>query len=218
MYKKYILGLLCLLQIVSCQTSTLVKSWSKDQYLLKQDPPKKIMLIALTNDQSVRKEAEEQMKSNLSKNISDITTSYKVMDGDENMEKLMNLIKAGQFTHIITLRLADKHQEVEYTPGIYSSAMDYYNSFPVYYRDYGTYLQKNWTTTYQPESFKEYTEYILETNVYSIKNEGLIYSAFTSSFKGTGFDKTINATLTTIRNDMKKKGFFKKDLFLTDKK
>ncbi|MDH6253004.1 hypothetical protein M2347_002731 [Chryseobacterium sp. H1D6B] len=208
MKKLPLLALGCFFLFVSCGTVTMERSLAKDSYSFKQDPAKKVLLIAITGDENNRRSVENDMKAKLIERIPDVQTSYNVIKSGESIDKLMDFIQKNKFTHIITMRLASVQKEIELKPGAYIKT-DYYSSFPVYYRDYGVYLDKTWESVYQPETVDEHIQYTLETNVYSLKDQGLVYSALTSSFKGSGFDKTIYATLSTVRKDMKKAGLFK---------
>jgi|GEM_PF-469018 len=206
--KNNLLLLLCsFLFLTSCGSVSLVKSWSKQNYNFKQDPAEKILLVALTKDETARRSVEDDLKSKLTTLVPNVQSSYNFVKAGDSVDKLTNFIKDNGFTQVITIRLANVDKSIEYTPGAYYPAT-YYSSLPVYYRDYGLYLNNTWGAAYAPGSFQEYTEYTLETNVYSIKEKGLVYSALTSSFKGTGFDKTVYATLDTIKKDMEKNGIF----------
>ncbi|MDH6253003.1 hypothetical protein M2347_002730 [Chryseobacterium sp. H1D6B] len=208
MKKSQLLALLWSFMLISCGSVSMVKSWAKEKYTFGQDPAKKVLIIALTKDETSRRSVEDEMKTKLSDQVPEVLTSYKYVKAGESKDKLTDFIKENNFTHVITIRLASVDTEVEYTPASYTQG-DYYSSFPVYYRDYGVYLNRAWESAYQPESFEEHTEYTLETNIYSLKDKGLVYSALTSSFKGSGFDKTIYATISTIKKDMEKAGLFK---------
>jgi len=198
--------LLCLLFLVSCGNVSMVSSLAKDDYSFMQDPAEKVLLIALTGDDANRRNVENTMKSKLVKKIPEVQTSYDIIKKGESTDKLLNFIRENNFTHIITMHLAGVQKEIKLKS---ATKTDYYSSFPEYYRDYGVYLDKTWGTAYEAAAGSERIEYAVETNVYSLKDKGLVYSALTSSRGGTGFDKTLNATLSKVKNDMKKSGLFK---------
>lgn len=201
-----LLILLCSLLFVSCGNVSMVSSLAKDDYSFKQDPAKKVFLIALTGDDANRRNVENTMKSKLVKKIPEVQTSYNVIKKGEDIDKLFDFIRKNQFTHIITMHLAGVEKEMKLKS---ATKTDYYSSFPEYYRNYGVYLDKTWGTSYEATAGDGRLKYAVETNVYSLKDEGLVYSALTSSYGGTGFDKTLNATLSKVSSDMKKSGLFK---------
>lgn len=190
----------------SCSSvSTLKNSWTKTDYSFKADPAKKVLLVAIAKDEAIRNQVEDQMKASLVGKGAEISTSYRFVKYGTKPEALVEYIELGNFSHIITMRLADVEKEIEYRPGGYYAG-GYYGYYPTYYGYYGNYFGRVWSTTYVPGSYQENVEYTLETNVYSTKDKELVYSAMTSTFKGSGLDNAITATLQTIAEDLRKKG------------
>lgn len=204
--KSIVLVAASALMLTACgSVSTLKSSWLKEKYTFKNDHAQKVLLVALAKDESVRRKVEDDMKSVLVGRNVEISTSYNFVKYGTSQEELMEFIDLGNFSHIITMRVADVEKEIEYTPGRYY-ASGYQGYYPAYYGYYGSYFGRVWSTGYTGSTYQENVEYTIETNVYSVKEKEMVYSALTSTFKGSGLDQTVFATLEQVAKDLKKRG------------
>ncbi|WP_404812316.1 hypothetical protein ACIRNY_00795 [Capnocytophaga canimorsus] len=204
--KFVILAVASILILTACgSVSTLKSSWLKEKYTFKNDQAQKVLIIAMAKDETIRRKAEDNMKSMLYGKGAEIETSYQFIKYGTETEKLLNFIQLGDFTHILTMRVANVDKEIEYKSGGYYGG---YYRYPTYYRTYGGYFNSYWYGSgyYEPGHYEESVEYTVETNVYSVKEKELVYSALTSSFKGSGLDQTILSTLENVAKDLKKRG------------
>lgn len=200
-----LLGVFTLL-LASCgSTSTLKSSWVKEKYTFANDKAEKVFLVAIAKDESIRNRVEDEMRNVFYGNIPAVEVSYPFFKYGTETEKLVQFIEMENFTHVVTMCIADVQKDINYTPGTYYTGG--YGYYPSYYGYYGTYFGRVWTSSYySPGSYEESVEYTIETNVYSTKEKALVYSAMTSSFKGSGLNETISATLQTVAKDLQDKG------------
>lgn len=211
--KSIVLAVASALMLTACgSVSTLKSSWIKDKYVPKQDPVKKVLIVAIAKDESVRRKVEDDMKATLYGKGADIETSYPFIKYGTDTENLVKLIELENFTHIIAMRIANIEKELQYRPGNYYGGGYYGGYYPAYYRTYGGYFNTYWYGSgyYEPGRYEESVEYTIETNVYSIKEKEMVYSALTSTFKGSGLDQTVFATLESVAKDLKKRQIIQK--------
>ncbi len=204
--KSIVLAFFCLLLVASCGSSSVMKnSWVKEKYTFANDPAQKVLLVAIAKDEAIRNRVEDDMKAAFYGNVPAVEVSYPFIKYGTEAEKLVKFIELENFTHIVTMRVADVNKDIEYRPGTYYAGG--YGYYPRYYGYYGSYFGRVWPSTYYaPGSYEESVEYTIETNVYSAKEKELVYSAMTSSFKGSGLNETISATLRTVAEDLQKRG------------
>lgn len=209
--KSYIIAIGASVLLWSCgSTSVMKNSWAKEQYNLKSDPVEKLLIVAITKDESTRNQVESQLKSLFVGKLPKVQTSHQFVKYGEGKEKLTELIDLGGFSHILTIRLADTKKDIEYTPGQYHSSGYYYGYYPTYYGAPGIYLARTWPATYQPAKYEESVEYTWETNLYSTQEKGMVYSALTSSFKGEGLNRVAESMMKSIAKDLELKGLTSK--------
>lgn len=92
--KPIILTVASILMINACgSVSTLKSSWIKDKYVPKQDPVKKVLIVAIAKDESVRRKVEDDMKATLYGKGADIETSYPFIKYGTDTENLVKLIE-----------------------------------------------------------------------------------------------------------------------------
>jgi hypothetical protein len=52
-------------------------------------------------------------------------------------------------------------------------------------------------------------DYIIETNIYSLKTKKLLWSGVTASLSATKVESAMNGIVSTVKKELKKKGFLK---------
>ena len=203
------LAIACIL--ISCgSTSTVTNFWAKDNYSFREDPGKKILVVGISPDANNGKIIEREIKNQMKKGLpySEIVGAHEVILGDLTKENIDQYVKTSGFTHILSARLADVKKDIEYTPGKYYASVDYYSSLPVYYSNYGVYFTHALNANYREATIQEHIEYSIETNLYSVKKNGLVYSQLSSSFQGSKFHDVIVSTLENMAKGMKKAGLY----------
>ena len=101
------------------------------------------------------------------------------------------------------MRLVDVEKEVTYTPGRY-------NSFPSYYQDFGGYYRRSWQYYSTPGQYNTTKTFNVETNVYSIKENKIIWSALTESVNPDGVEQMTAEIADVVYKKMLKEGFVSK--------
>lgn len=98
------------------------------------------------------------------------------------------------------MRLLDVEKEEKYTPGNLSSNPRYYRSFSGYYaRNWPYYAEQGYYTT-----TKIYT---IETHVFSIKEDKIIWTGLTKTTDPKGVDKLTAEVVNVVYKKMINDGF-----------
>lgn len=184
----------------SCNSTKITNSWRDPNQQLITGEWKKILVVALLNNETNRRKVEEELLHYLNgKGI----VSYKYIKEDFNKineDKLRDKIKADGFDGAITMRLIDIDKEKVYIPM-------QQNLYPLYYRNFSGYYQQGWTSFTSPGYYSSNKTFIVETVVYSIKEDKIIWSGITESFNPEGVVKMTSEISKLIYKKMVSEGF-----------
>lgn len=205
---KLILPFFCLL-LLSCGSNTsIVNSWRDPDSPLAKEQFKKILVVALVKDEATRRTVENRIAS---KNPV-FKTSFEIFN--ENISNLsqdqkLKLLKSENFDGVLTMRLVSKDKETNYVPGTNTSM--YYGGFGGIYAGRYGYGFGNWygmyaPTFYSPGYYQENTYYMVETNIFSLVKNKLLWTGTTRSSNSTDVGVAVDEILNTIYKQMVKDG------------
>lgn len=212
--KKFFIAF-SLVFLVSCGSSTtIVSSWKDTESNSTKEEFKKILVVALVKDEATRRTTEDRIASIGSK----FHSSYSILNGGNlglTKEQKLKIIQDENYDSVVTMRLVDTKKETDYVPGTNTSL--YYGGIGgVYGGRYG-YGFGNWYRMYspmyyEPGYYKETTYYMIETNVFSLKANKLVWTGTTKSASTSSqdFGLLIDNVLATVMIEMKKDGFIPK--------
>ncbi|MEO6168664.1 MAG: hypothetical protein ABIO46_08155 [Chitinophagales bacterium] len=183
------LCLVCLL--ISCTpVTTLEKTWT-DPSLTPETVKAytKILVVASVRDESSKRIAEDKIVAALEPGLGVQSYNY-LLPSDTNDTRLDAKLKKDGFDGILLMRLNAVDKSVSYNEGTgYGGWYGYRYSTPGYYSE-----DKN---------------YIVETNLYSIQSNKLVWSATTSSMNPTKLDPTLDAINAADKAQLFKQGLIK---------
>jgi hypothetical protein len=196
---KLFLSVLVLLTIISCGPSTqIVKSWRDPASTVTPGPSNKIFVIAMVKDESSRRIVEDELVKRMAGNA---IASYTVLPAEmmkaASAETLNHILLDGQYTHVLMMLLTDIENETYYVPG----------STSVYYGGYGSYYGYGASFYSDPGYYATDKNYFVETTVYSIKPDKLIWTGTTKTVNPTQLEKTVNDIANAVTYKMKEDGF-----------
>jgi hypothetical protein len=201
---KNIKLLFCILIITlnnSCTSTTkITSSWREPNKEITINNLKKVLVVALLKNETSRHKAEDQMLRYLNgKGIA----SYNYSDNNFNKldeVALVNKVRGDGFDGVVMMRLIDVDKEMTYTPGSY-------NSFPNYYQNFGGYYRRGWQNYSTPGQYNTTKTFNVETNVYSLKDNKIVWSALTESVNPDGVEQMTAEIADVVYKKMLKEGF-----------
>ncbi|MFT3749999.1 MAG: hypothetical protein QM768_16905 [Agriterribacter sp.] len=200
--KKWFLLFFIAATISSCGTSTeIVKSWKEPGASVSLVQVKKILVVALVRSEASRRTIEDQLVMRLQKKA---FPSYVMMPANLSGEEESSItakIKDDGFDYVLMMRLADVEKEASYVPGS--------NAMPYYYRGYGGYYRYAAPYYYDPGYYKEDKNYFIETTVYSVPDNKLLWVGTSKTVNPSRIDKTVNEVADAVAKKMKEEGFLK---------
>lgn len=206
--KKYLI-LLVILVFCSCGSNTsIVSSWRDPKITVAQEEFKKVLVVALVKDEASRRITENRIAA--SNTI--FRTSYQYLNettSNLTKEQKLKILQDENFDGVITMRLVSTEKETNYVPGTYTGM--YYGGFDGMYTGMYGYGFGNWygmysPTFYDPGYYQETTSYMVETNIFSLKDNRLIWTGTTKSDYVTDIGQTVDAIMQTVVAEMRKDG------------
>ncbi|HKH60557.1 MAG TPA: hypothetical protein VKA49_06985, partial [Flavitalea sp.] len=102
--------------------------------------------------------------------------------------------------HILLMRLADIEKETSYVPGTTSG----------YYGGYGRYYGYGAGYYSTPGYYQTDKNYFIETTIYSINPDKMLWTGVTKTVNPSKVNKTVNEIADVLISKMKEDGFLKK--------
>lgn len=201
--KKFLLLLLIPAAIFSCAPSTRIeKSWRDPNTSIVAGSWNKVLVVGLLKDETTRRVVEDQLTARFKgKGVPSYTyfTDKEVTEAKSSGFK-DKLVTDG-FDGAVVMRLINVDKETNYVPGT--------SAFPSYYGGFGPYYYNSWNSFYSPGYYTTDKIYNVETNVYSFKQDKLIWTGITSTTNPGKTDKMFNEIADVVATKMRSEGFLK---------
>lgn len=180
----------------SCSGTKLVSSWRSPESTVDKSKLNKVLVMCLVKDETTRRVGEDVL---VKRNPSLFVASYTQLPLSSLSDTALvaKVIYGGGYDGFILMRLVDKKQATNYVPGSYPS---YYGGWYGYYGHAAPYY-------YDPGHYETSEYYSVETNVYSLNPDKLIWSGITETVDPGSVQTTINEIAEAISYQMKKEGF-----------
>ncbi|WP_417588329.1 hypothetical protein [Owenweeksia hongkongensis] len=191
---KVLFAISIITTLASCGGSTyMVDSWKAPGETIEKQDLKKVMVSVLTKNETSRRIAEDQVAG-----YSPVfTPSYKVLPTqkialDTTVSK--QILQKESFDAVLVFALKDKNTTQTYVPGTNYNYWGYHG----YY--YGSY--------YDPGYIQQDVNYSVETNLYSLKENKLLWSGMTTTVNPVSLEQTISEIVKEVYQRMQKDGLF----------
>jgi hypothetical protein len=191
--KRLILGLaLALGSLASCATTSILSTWKKPG--VEQLAFKRVVVVVPVSDGAMRRRAEDQLVAALAPVPA--VPSYQVVRPEADTDAIKAAVKAGGFDGALVLRVAAVDRETSWVPGSYSGPYYTYGAWGWYDRGYtrtDTYVQ-------------------VETNIYSLPSEDLLWGATSRTANPSGLQDLIDEVTDSLRDELDAAGLTQKPL------
>jgi hypothetical protein len=199
--KQLILTVFIAGAIVSCSPSTqIVKTWQEPNATLQANSTNKTLVVAMVKDETSRRVIEDQLVKRIGSNA---VASYAFITSDllkeASVEKFSEKLKQDKFDYVLLMRLGDVEKETSYTPGTTTA----------YYGGYGRYYGHGASWYSSPGYYSTDKNYFVETTVYSVDPDKLLWTGTTKTVNPTNIEKTVNEIADVVSAKMQKDGFLK---------
>jgi len=188
---SYLIFLATTFIFFSCSPGTKIeKTWTDPSFTPASVKAfEKVLVMGLLKDESTRRIAEDKMVSQF-KNVKAVQSYSYLQPSDTVRGMVEEKLKKDSFDGIVVMRLADVNKSTSYVPGTgYGGWYGYRYASPGYYQEDKTFY--------------------VETNIYSLEQNKLLWSGTTSSLNPSNLDKTLDDIITALKGQMQKQGLIK---------
>jgi len=165
----------------------------------------RIAVFVVSPDESMRLGPEETLATELRRRGRDALAGYTVLPAEltKDKEKAKAFLTKAGLTHAIMIRLISKDEEVNFVPGTVWYTQPYYPSFWGYWGH-------GWSTVYSPGYAYSETVVTLETLVYSIEPDKLIWAGISRTTNPKDIRKMVKELADAAAKQMRKMGVLPK--------
>ena len=200
MRKLIVVLLAC--SLVSCGPSAkVVQSWFDINKPVAPIVGKKTLVLAMVKNETSRRIIEDQLVKRFK---NEAVASYRMLTPEmikaAKPEALEKFVVDGGFSHVLLMRLTNVEEETRYVPGTITG---FYGGYGMYY-GYGA----NFYST--PGYYSTDKKYDVETAVFTVTPNELIYTCTTEIENPKKVDKAVNQIADLVVERMTRQGFLAK--------
>jgi hypothetical protein len=181
-----------LVLLSGCASTTFKSTWSDPQ----AEPIRfqRTLAVFMSPNEGVRRASEDRLVQLIGPARS--AASYTLLSREdlEDKERAKEKVRAAGFDGAVVMRVIGERQEVTYEP-------------PTYYRGYwGGYHARGWGTVYDPGYMRTDTIVSVETNVYSLAEDKLLWSGVSETFDPRDTVNMVNEIAEAAAKRMRERG------------
>lgn len=193
------LSLAAALVAAGCATTTFTSVWKAPDAPQIVLSGQKVAAVVMTPREGPRRTAEDALARELTKRGADAVASYTFLSDQDLKDEAAakaQIQKAG-VQGVVVMRVTSQDQSVTYTPSTWSRG--YYPSFWGYW-GYG------WGAVYSPGSIRTDTIVNVETLVYSVADDKLLWAGVSGTTNPNQVDAFVTEIVDEAAKEMRKSG------------
>jgi hypothetical protein len=185
--------------MASCTATKITSSWREPDKTVLFSELNKVLVVAMFGNETNRRRAEDQMVAYM--HGKGVVSYFYLNDAfnKRDVEGIRQKIRVDGYDGAVTMRLVDVEKEKVYSPGT--------TSYPADYRNFSGYYYRNWF--YPPGYYTMTKVYTIETNVYSIKEDRIIWSGLTQTTDPDGVKQLTEEVAKVVYKKMVAEGFIR---------
>jgi hypothetical protein len=180
-FERTILGVAVALWLAGCSSSLkLVRSWADPG--LSEGMVKKVFVIGVAQNDGVRRHYEDTFVELLQKAGCGAVQGYTLVPDPSEVDKqaIGALLKKDGVTHVLVTRLVARRDVESYHPPTYMSVG--VGGYPGYYGGWGSYMSVGFSTVASPGYTTVSTVVSVESNLYDVSTEKLVWSGLSDGY------------------------------------
>jgi hypothetical protein len=186
--------------LVACATTTFTSTWKAPQAQGLSPVGKTIGVVFMSREESRRRAGEDALVADLTTRGAHGVASYTILPTPhpQDSQAAFERLKQAGCTAAVVMRVVGKDQEVTDTPGYVA---------PAYYGGFGPYWGYGWGAVYDPGSLRTDTYVSVETLVYSLQQDKLVWASTSRTANPSNLDTLINEVADATAKEMVRQGF-----------
>jgi hypothetical protein len=178
--------------LAACGSTTLTDVWKAPDTARLQF--EKVLVVAISKDITWRRTIEDELVRRI-RDVQAVASYQFFADGEpRDWEVARERLKAAGFDGLVTFRLAGVDKQQTYVPPIYAN------------RGVGGYWGYAWPAVSTPGYTVTDTLVQVETLVYELGDDKLVWASRSRSFNPTNAKDLVNEVVDAVRHEMKKQG------------
>lgn len=197
---------LALVLLGACaNNTTFTSTWKAPDVAAVSPVGKTVVAVFVTREEGSRRAAEDMMAADLTARGARGVPGYTILpsppDGQHiDVDKARAALKAFGADATVMMRVVGRDQRVTYTPGY---------SVPTYYGGFGPYWGYGWGQVYEPGYLQTDTDVSVETEVYSLKQDKLIWASTSRTTNPNNLSELLKDVADATAQEMQRQGFLK---------
>jgi Tfp pilus assembly protein PilW len=186
--------------LAGCSGTRIASSWAQPG-IQPLNPNSRVVAMAVMRDATSRRTAEDQMVQELRSMGAQAVQSYTLLEGEQvrNSSQARAALDQAGFEGAVVLRLVDVDREVNYVGNNYAG-------FPLHYRSFWGYYNWAWPMVYDPGYLTTTRKVRMETLVYSLPRNELLYAATSTSTDPANVRELVDEVADAVTENMKERG------------
>ena len=193
----------CFAALAGCTATRLSEAWVDSSYT--GGPLESVLVIGLSDNVRRRGLFEEELASRFNARGVSAVASISVAPNKEDLDKasIKKKVQELGIKSVIVTRVLGVDKEKYYVPG------EPYTPRYGYYRGLYGYYGQAYGAAYSPGYWAEFEIVRLETNLYEVGTEKLIWSAASETIDPQSIEKVVQSLSEQIIDDLSKRGLLK---------
>ena len=196
MFRRLLLmGLACTV-LPACASTSITNSWT-DPGTTGPVSFARIIVVFMSGNESVRRTAEDALVQRVGPERA--VPSYTIISQEEAQatDSSVDQLRAENFDGAIVMRVISRDQELSYSPGM---------TYPGYYRGFYGYYGYGWPVVYDPGYLRADTVVTVETNVFSVTDDKLLWSGVSETFNPNDVANAVNDVADAASEELRRQG------------
>ena len=185
----------------ACATTTFDSTWKAPDAQQITPMGKSIAAVFVSREEGQRRAGEDALAADLTARGARGIAAYTLLPNNQrgDAEMARERLKAAGANGVVVMRVVGKDQKITYTPG-------YATTFPVYYSGFGPYWNYGWQTVYEPGYLQSDTVVSVETLVYSLEKDKLLWASESRTTNPASLSKLVKEVADAVATEMSKQG------------
>ncbi len=194
--------LLAMAALAACATTTFTSTWKAPGTAPLNPVGKTVAAVFVSRDEAKRRAGEDALAADLTRRGATGVPAYTLVPDAMrgNGEQARAALKAAGANGAVVMRVVGHDQQINYSPGM---------AVPMYYNGFGPYWGYGWGMAYEPGYLTTDTVVSVETLVYSLTQDKLLWASTSRTTNPRNLDALINEVAEATAREMQNQGMLR---------
>jgi hypothetical protein len=199
-YARCAAAVVLLATLVGCASTSIRDSWTAPDIEgpLEYD---KLLVVFMDPNEATRRAAEDAMVERIGADRAvashTLFSASEVQNASDNEAAVRRKVQGEGIDAAVTMRMVNEQQKLSYTPGM---------SYPSHYGGFYGFYGYGWGYAYSPGYLRTDTIVSVETNLYDVDDNMLVWAGVTETFNPDDVAQMTNEIATTVAQDLRRRG------------